>query len=166
MQIWILIVTDKNLSQSMHHVGRQQHKEACCRLTDWLTYSSKKAWNNFWHFSANSSFTISPAFSAVAVATSILKHRQTGRKSFKKLQETDPWRSSRDRHTQHAAVLTTRGAVSREKRDTWSLARRSRPISGDMQTFSGLQPIRSEKDNWRGVTLLFPAARFLLQLHR
>lgn len=53
--------------------GRQQHNEACCCLT----YSSKKAWNNFWHFSANSSFTISPAFSAVAVATSMLKLRQT-----------------------------------------------------------------------------------------
>lgn len=37
-----------------------------------LTYSSKKAWNNFWHLSANSSFTSSPTFSAVAVATSML----------------------------------------------------------------------------------------------
>lgn len=40
------------------------------------TYSSKKAWNNFWHFSANSSFTISLLFSAVAVATSMLKFWQ------------------------------------------------------------------------------------------
>lgn len=91
----------------------------------WLTYSSRKAWNNFWHLSANSSFTVSPAFSAVAVATSILKHLGSGIKTILKLpQNTELCSCSADRHKQHAEVHTTELCFARKMtpRDVWRAA--------------------------------------------
>lgn len=85
-----------------------------------MTYSSRNAWNNFWHFSANSSFTISPAFSVVVVATSMTNSPK--KLQQKNLQTTSEQRLDSPTHT-GGAVWSTQQREFRAKRPTRDLWR-------------------------------------------
>lgn len=98
------------------------------------THSSRKAWNNFWHFSASSSFTIVPACSAVAVATSILLCSRTAQRSE---EITRLWKEERSTRPRADVSRPNNRRRFRAKTEaTWRLARHFRPIGNAARTQS------------------------------